>query len=86
MLERSLQREAGALERASAPGVNENIVKYQGVAGGVPTKAWLDKIGRLSVIDESRGSMIAQVTRFEGGGNRRDALHVVSHGSHDPRH
>ena len=72
----NLQHEAGALERASAED-NDNIVKFRGVAGGVPTQAWLDKIKRLPVIDEGSGSMIALVTRFEGGGNLRDLLHLV---------
>ena len=74
----NLQREAGSLEKASANNLNlnEHIVKYHGVASGVPTKAWLDKIGRLPVVDERSGSMIALVTRFEGGGNLRDALLV----------
>ena len=75
----NLQREAGSLEKASANNLNlnEHIVKFHGVAGGKPTKAWLDKIGRLPVIDERSGSMIALVMRFEGGGNLRDMLHAV---------
>ena len=71
--------EAGALEKASAQDLNDHIVKFLGIAGGVPNQPWIDMLGRLQlqVIDERSGRMVALVTRFEGGGNLRDVLHVV---------
>ena len=73
----NMQREAQTLEKAGSNVENDYIVKYFGVAAGVPTQVWLDKIGRLPVLDESSGCMLALVTRFEGGGNLHDALHLV---------
>ena len=54
-------------------------VRYYGIAGGAATEAWLNIIGRRnsSALLDDNDCMLGLMTRYESGGNLRDAIHRV---------
>ena len=74
---KSLENESDNLLTASANQLNDNIVKFLGIAEGDVPKIWIDVVNKAGLLGQTLDSnaMLAIVTRWEDGGTLHDLLH-----------